>query len=792
MGKKRDKRKAQHPERAPAIPAPQHNRARPRRAVFALLGLVLAGGGVFLYARFQPFRGPRIASASLAGANVLLVTLDTTRADHLPAYGYKGVKTPGLDRVAEKSFIFENAIAQVPLTLPSHTTILTGQLPIWHGVRDNEGFFVDPKKATTLAAILKARGYATAAFVSAFVLDGRWGLNQGFDTYFDHFDQFREVNRDEIQRKAAETEAEAEGWLLSNKDKRFFLWVHFYDPHEPYDPPEPFASAYAANRYDGEIAYMDQSLARLMAKLETLGLSERTLVVVTGDHGEGLGEHDEATHAMFLYDTTLHVPLFIRVPGGRERRLPGIVRHIDVAPTILDLLGFPPESDMQGASLIPLINGAEKSGRTAYSESIYAQVHYGWSPLKSITTRKYQYIDSPKAELFDREDDPGQRRNLIETKSSVAGSLKEQLQEVVDQFTRKDLAGPAKMDADTEAKLRALGYLGSPVASTPESLKTDPKDKSRFVRDVNEGVKLLARRDFQGALRLVLPVAEADPNIVDAHLVAGSAYSNLQQYDKALAELFKVVAAKPDHTMALATIATTYEGMGQLREAERWYLKVLRGEKDHPYTIVKLASLYRRLNDPAKAEQYLGIAMRPVNESLKTTQEPKPRSKLFAARAEMYYGANRVAEAESDLKDAIALTPREPNLHFNLAQVYESARDLPNAIENYRKETEVAPGNSGAYMNLGLLCFQTGQVDAASTAFQRLRQLTPGDPRAAFLLAETYNALNRNLDEAIQLTRQGLGAMPEYKRGYVLMAEVYKKLGREKEAQEALAMAGSR
>jgi arylsulfatase A-like enzyme/predicted Zn-dependent protease len=792
MGKKRDKRKANHPERAPSVPVPKQNAPRRRWTTFSLVGLVLAGAAVLLSTRFHPFDTPRSAPGSLQGANVLLVTLDTTRADHLPAYGYKGVKTPGLDRVAERSFIFENAIAQVPLTLPSHTCILTGQLPIWHGVRDNEGFFVDPKKGTTLAAILKARGYATAAFVSAFVLDGRWGLNQGFDTYFDHFDQFREVNRDEIQRKAEETESEAETWLVANKGNRFFLWVHFYDPHEPYDPPEPFASAYAANRYDGEIAYMDQSVGKLMAKLEALGLSERTLVVVTGDHGEGLGEHDEATHAMFLYDTTLHVPLLIRVPGGRERRIPGIVRHIDVAPTVLDLLGLPPESDMQGASLIPVMNGTETTGRTAYSESLYAQVHYGWSPLKSLTTRKYQYIDSPKAELFDREGDPRQQHNLIETKASVAGSLKDQLQEIAAQFTRKDLAGPAKLDADTEAKLRALGYLGSPVASTPESLKTDPKDKSRFVRDVNEGVKLLARRDFQGALRLVLPVVEADPNIVDAHLVAGSAYSNLQQYDKALAELFKVLAAKPDHTMALATIATTYEGMGQLREAERWYLKVLRGEKEHPYTIVRLASLYRRLNDPVRAEQYLGIAMRPVNETLATTQDAKSRSKLFAARAEMYYGANRVPEAEADLKAAIALTPREPNLHFNLAQVYESAKDSGNAIENYRMETEVAPGNSGAYMNLGLLYFQTGQVDAASAAFQRLRQLTPGDPRAAFLLAETYNALNRNLEEAIQLTRQGLGAMPGYKRGYVLMAEVYRKLGREKEAQEAAAAANSR
>lgn len=766
------------------------NPARPRWAAVSLVALALAAAA-FLYTRVRLLDGPSIASGSQKGTNVLLITLDTTRADHLPAYGYGGVKTPALDRLAGRSLIFEDAIAHAPLTLPSHASILTGQLPIWHGVRDNEGFFVDPRNAASLASILKGEGYATAAFVSAFVLDGRWGLNQGFDTYFDRFDQFQEVNRDDVQRKAEQTASEADRWLHENKDKPFFCWVHFYDPHEPYDPPEPFASTYAANRYDGEIAYMDQSIAKLTATLAGLGLTDRTLVVVTGDHGEGLGEHDEPTHAMFLYSTTLHVPLFISVPGGRERRVRGIVRHIDLAPTILDLLGLPPAADMQGTSLIPLINGQETSGREAYSESIYAKVHYGWSPQRSLTTMKYAYIDTPKAELYDRENDPGQLRNLIETKASVAESLKERLQAISDRSTRKDLAGPVKMDADTEAKLRSLGYLGSPVAATPESLAIDPKDKSAFVRDVNEAVRLLSKRDFQGALRLALPVAAADPNIVDAHLVAGSAYSNLNEHERALAELFRVIAAKPDHTMALATIGTTYDNMGNLREAERWYLKVLQNEKGHAYTIMKLAGVYGRLNQPEKAEEYLRLATSPVNESLGAPQDADQQSRLHATRAEMFYRSGKLSEAEGDLKAAIALTPRLPDLHFNLAQVYESANDIPNAIENYRKEVEIAPRNAGAHMNLGLLLFQTGQVDAASAAFKTLHELTPSDPRAGFLLAETYNALNRNLDDAIRLTRQGLAVMPEHKRGYVLLAQVYEKLGRTKEAREALAHAGS-
>ena len=763
----------------------------PYGTALAIVGLVLAAGGAILYARSDRFYSPHCSPGSRKGDNVLLITLDTTRADHLPVYGYKNVKTPGLDRLAETSFIFEDAIAQVPLTLPSHTSILTGLLPIGHGVRDNEGFLVDPK-VTSLAAILKEKGYATAAFVSAFVLDSRWGLNQGFDSYFDHFNRYREVNRDEIQRNAEETESEVEKWLPANKDKPFFCWVHFYDPHEPYDPPEPYASTYASNRYDGEIAYVDRYVGKLLTKLEELRLSDRTLVVVTGDHGEGLGEHDESTHAMFLYNTTVRVPLLIKVPGAKRKRIPGIVRHIDLAPTILDFLGFQPPGTMQGSSLIPVINGTEKSGRTAYSESLYAQFHYGWSPLRGITTDKYAFIESPKAELFDRQTDPRQLHNLIRDKASVAQGLREQLQALTDQFARKDLEGPKRMDADAEEKLRSLGYLGSPVQSTAESLKIDPKDMSRLVRDITEGFRALARRDFQEALRLVLPVIQADPNIVDAHLVAGSSYANVKQYDKALQELFKVLAAKPDQTMALATVGSTYDGMGNLKEAERWYLKVFEHDRDHSYTIMKLASLYHRMGEPAKAEAYFLRATKPVDEALGTTEEPGPRSRLYAVRAEMEFGADRLLEAEKDLNEAIALTPRDPNLHFNLAQVYEKAKDIPHAIESYREETEIAPGNSGAHLNLGLLYFQGGQIDAASACFGKLVQLRPGDPMASLLLAETYNLLNRNLDEALQLTRQGLARLPGNKRGYALMAEIYKKLGRDREAEEASAMAKTR
>lgn len=791
MGKKKGKGRT-GPEKSAVVPVAPRKTSKRRLWVGAsILGGFLAVVAVVFAVRSGVFYRPKLSSGSLAGFNVLLITMDTTRADHLPAYGYDKVKTPGLDRLAARSFVFEDAIAQVPLTLPSHATILTGQLPIGHGIRDNGGFLLDPK-TTTLAATLKSKGYATSAFVSAFVLDSRFGLNAGFDSYFDQFNPYREVNRDDIQRRAEETDSEVESWLPANKDKKFFCWVHFYDPHDPYDPPEPYASQYAANRYDGEIAYMDHYVERLLLKLDELGLTDRTLVIATGDHGEGLGEHNEATHSMFLYSSTLHVPLFIGVPGGRTNRVSGVVRHVDIAPTVLDMLGIEAPSQMQGASLVPVMNGAETSRRSAYSESRYAQLHYGWSPLRSITTGKYEFIESPRSELFDRERDPQQLRNLLQERQPVAQALGEELGALVSQYTKEGLDAATTMDSDTEAKLRSLGYLGATVASTAESLKTDPKDKSGVVNAVAQGFRTLARRDFEGALRLVLPIVQSDPTIVDAHQIAGSAFLNLQQYDRALDELFKVLAVRPNDTSALATVGTTYDDMGALKEAERWYLKVLQHEKTHAYTVVKLASLYRRLHEPKKAEEYFLRAVQPVDRSLETVRDPIPRARLYSVRAELNFGANKFDAAESDLKAAIALTPKAPGLHFDLAQVYEAARGVSEAIANYQRETEIAPTNFGAYLNMGLLQLQAGGADAAASCFQRLLQLKPGEPRASMLLAEAYSTLGTNLDDALQLARQGLAQMPDYKRGYVLMAEIYKKQGRVREANEALAMAASR
>jgi arylsulfatase A-like enzyme/Flp pilus assembly protein TadD len=774
-------------QRADTAVSPAQPRARRSLRTWTwLLVPVLAGGAVAFYVGLERAHAPRYAFGSLKGGNVVLITLDTTRADHLPAYGYKGVSTPGLDRLAGTSLVFEHAIAHVPSTLPSHASILTGLLPIAHGIRDNKGYTLDPKIAT-LAEILKDRGYRTAAFVSAFVLDSRWGLDQGFDLYFDRFNPYQGFNRDEVQRRAEETEAEVERWLPTHADQPFFLWVHFYDPHKPYEPPEPFFSAYASNRYDGEIAYMDQSVGRLLSKLDELRLADRTLVIVTGDHGEGLGEHGEGTHGMFVYRTTVHVPLFIQLPDRRPQRIRGVVGHIDLAPTILELLGIPPPTDMQGSSLIPLINGSSGDDRTAYSESLHAQLHYGWSPLTSLTTRTYDFIDAPGPELYDHAADPGQLRNLVAEKSAVADDLKEQLHDVLALFGRSDLQGPKRMDADTEARLRALGYVGSTVQPTDDSLKIDPKDKLQVVGAIERGAAAFARGEFRRALQLVLPVTQTDPEILEAHYLAGASFAYLQLYDQAIDQLFKVLAGRPDQTMALATLGWAYEGKGDFKEAERWYLKVFQYEKDHGFTVLKLANLYRLMRQPGKAEAYLSKAVGPITGSLETTSDPDLRSKLYANRAEMYFGAGRLSEAGADLQAAIALAPRAPSLHFSLARVYEQKDDIPNAILNYQAETQVAASNFNAYMKLGVLYLDVRQFEEAASCFRAMRRLAPEDPRPGLLLAESYLRMDRNLDEALQLARQSLAQAEAPAEIYTLIGSIEAKLGHEQEASAAFA-----
>src|SRR5712692_6454580 len=331
--------------------------------------------------------------------NLLLITLDTTRADRIHAYGFDGIETPNLDRLAREGVLFEQAVAPAPLTLPAHSSIFTGKFPPAHGGRDNGGFFLDERE-TTLAERLQAKGFTTGGFVGAYVLDHKWGVAQGFQTYFDDFDltKYQSLSLGSVDRPGNEVADKALAWLARVGASRFFGWVHFYDAHSPYTPPEPFKSRYARHPYPGEIAFVDSQVGRLLAYLDDHDLVRHTVIVVMGDHGESLGEHGESTHGFFVYQSTAHVPLIIRAPYDvmEGRRVADTVRSVDILPTVLELLGVRAAEPFEGASLVALMTGAKKElGLAAYSEAVYPRFHFGWSDLRAMTAGRYKYIAAP-------------------------------------------------------------------------------------------------------------------------------------------------------------------------------------------------------------------------------------------------------------------------------------------------------------------------------------------------------------------------------------------------------------
>jgi arylsulfatase A-like enzyme/Tfp pilus assembly protein PilF len=674
--------------------------------------------------------------------NIVLVTIDTLRADHLPAYGYRQIKTPNLDQIASQSLLFENAIAQIPMTLPSHASILTGLLPIAHGIHDNAGYVLNPK-INTLAEILKSNGYKTAAFVSSFILDSQFGLSQGFDYYSDSFTLARagaQVDNTDVSRRAEATEAEVDTWLKEKQTTPFFLWVHYYDPHDPYDPPEPYKHEYGSSLYDGEIAYVDHVLGDLITSLRRYQNMNQTILIIAGDHGEGLGEHKERTHSLFLYRATQHVPLLMRVPELKPRRIAGVVSLIDIAPTILEWSGIPVTSDMQGKSLIPLIEGKEKSSRVAYSESMFAELHYGWSPLRSVTTADYKFIEAPKAELYDQKTDTAEVRNIFNEKSNESSMLRNQLNQIIRTGTREASTKPQQVDFETEEKLKALGYIGSTVNATAESRKVDPKDRMDMLETISRAHQALDAHNFTYVVESMNRVIAEDPNVVDAHFLLSAAYLSTGQKENGLKEMLATIALKPDHSQTLYNLGFYYQLDGNLAESEKWYLKLLKYSPDHIRGILNLAGIYYGMNQPQKAEPYISKVLGLYEKALGASNSPLERSGLLTKEAEIYFKTGNLQQSEMKLKEALSLSP-SAMLYFHLGTIYRRTNRLNEAIGSFEKALQMS-----------------GDLTAAQYA-----------------LAETYYISNTNMDKALSLAEAAEGRAPS-KEGKMLLDAIRNRL----------------
>ena len=466
----------------------------PRRA--GRSGVLLAAVAVVAIAALIGWRWGH--SGRPAEMPIILISIDTLRADHLPIYGYRSVRTPTIDALAADGIVFENAYAHSPQTLPSHVSILSGRLPFQHGVRDNVGFAVKPDERL-LPAMIRDAGYVSGGFASAYVLREETGIGKSFD----HFDarmppSSPEVAIGQLQREGRETLAAAEQWLDTVRSPRFFLFFHIYEPHSPYTPPARFGSY---SPYDGEIAYADEIVGSLIASLKRRQLYDNALLVLLSDHGEGLGDHGEQEHGLFLYRDTIRVPLLIKLPGQRDagRRVTVPVQHIDLVPTVLDRLKLAKPAALAGRSLVPLFDGGTIPEQGVYAEALYSRYHFGWSELYSLTDAQYSFIRAPRDELYDVQKDPGQIDNLAPARDTTRVAMRGAL----DRLTAgASIDAPGDVSADARERLRALGYVGSaPSTSTSGENLADPKDKVQVLERYRAGIAQVQKGQFTDGSR---------------------------------------------------------------------------------------------------------------------------------------------------------------------------------------------------------------------------------------------------------------------------------------------------
>jgi len=675
------------------------------------LGLAVALGGTWLaVGRVRVKRDP--------GLSVLLITIDTLRADALGCYGHPTVSTPWIDRLAASGVRFERAHAQNVVTLPSHANILAGLLPLEHGVRDNAGFHF-PDGVPTLATILKQRGYRTGAFVSAFPLDSRFGLTRGFDVYDDRFaDAESRVALRMQERRGQDTVLAARRWLDAQAGAPSFLWVHVYDPHFPYDPPEPFASRFAGDPYHGEVAAADDALRPLLEPLLQAGAQGRTLTVLTADHGEALGEHDEETHGIFAYEGTLRVPLLLHQPGLLGPRVVrDAVRHVDILPTVLDALELEPAAGLRGRSLLRLASGGgDPPPETSYFEALSGMLNRGWAPLRGVIHARFKYVELPIAELYDLAADPGESRNLAAAEPARLEELRGLLASL-----RQGERGLAREreSAETRARLMALGYLSG---STPEPKEryTEEDDPKRLIgldRMLQEALSRYARGDLAGALALCEELVQRRPEMPVSWQQLGSMRRAQGDLRGAVAALKKSIELKPDDADTAALLGVYLNEAGAPHEALR-FLEPYAGRSDPDIDVLiahgmALASLGRPREALASFERVRVL-------------DPSNALALVNVGTVHLMTGERARAAQAFVQ-ALELDPNVARAHNSLGVIAAQEGRLDEALQHWQEGVRLDAHDSQMLFNLGTLLVRVGRGGEARQYLEGyLREVTPG------------------------------------------------------------------
>lgn len=664
------------------------------------------------------------SSDAATGRPVVLITIDTVRADRLGAYGSTRGLTPSLDRFASRAARFTAAVTQVPLTLPAHATILTGLHPATHGVRTNDGYRLDPG-VPTLAEALHARGYATGAFIGGYPLRASSGLARGFDRYDDDFLRSAGV----VERPADEVVRAATAWIDQHRSQPFFAWLHLFDPHSPYTPPAPFAAAHADAPYDGEVAYTDAAIGRFFDRLQESGLFSRATVIVVADHGESLGEHGERTHGTFLYDATVRVPLLVKLPdgtAGRDVTVP--VETADLAPTIASLADAT-LGEVDGRTLLPLLSGRAEGDpdRPAYAESFYQNVLLGWSPLRAVRTARWKFIEAPRPELYDLESDPGELRNRVDDRAALASGLQRALPSPqADASARR---APAAAGESAE-RLRSLGYVSGSTTPSSATREVDPKDRVEVWAGIEDGIDRIGR-DPRGAQQAFARALRLDPGnglamkyLADLSFRAGRLREARDGYRRAIAARFR----HPDAFVNLAAIAEREGRIDEARAALMDAVQIANADAD-AWNRLGLLEAGRGGSDAARRAFTSAIAAEP-------------------GRAEPYYNlavierrAGNEPAAQARLLEALARNPAYPEAQYELGTGYLLARQPERALETYRAALAARPDYAEALFGAARAALDLGRSDEARRDYERFVRIAPPEYRQQ--VAAARDALRR-------------------------------------------------
>ena len=725
---------------------------KPRVLIFVIVLLVL--GTAALYWRN---RRPRFDVR-----NVVLISLDTCRADHLGCYGYDGKTTPHIDALAEQSVLLTNALAAAPMTLPSHSTMLTGTNPPYHGVHDNLNHRL-PESNETLAEILRDHGFVTGGIISTFVLDSRFGLDQGFDTYHDEFEEEHNLGH-YTERKADESTRLAVQWLEQHHEERFFLFLHYFDPHDPYKPPEPFATRFKDNLYDGEIAFTDHCVGKVLDKLKRLGVYDNTLIIVVGDHGEMLGEHGESRHMYFIYQSALHVPLIFKVPGQtRAIRIDEPVGVIDIMRTVCGMLGLDVGPQVRGEDLSVAFRGGKlpSAERYRYCESV-TPTQYQANSLLGVVDGRWKLIQTTRPELYDLAADPIESNNLVETRPEEALRLQARLERILEHQLREDVESQTALDAESLRKLQSIGYVGGSGGRANRldyydqpADRDDAKDLIGFHRDYNKvlGLQTIDRPDK--ARRLLQQLVDRRPDFLSGHLKLATMAVEQKDADTAIVPLKRVLELNPDYSPAHFHLGRILLEKQQFEEA--------------------IASFERTVQlDPGKPGGYhlLGAALAATGrtdeaiEQYRLTLELDPE---FAA-AHVNLGVALAKQKKTDQAiehylRALESDPEYTEARYNLAQAYEAQGKTDEAIGQYQRTLELDGEHANAHMSLGALLGYRRQWDSCEHHFREALRIEPQWALAHYNLARMLHGQGR-LDEAMPHYQTAVDLDPEDARAH--------------------------